>query len=587
MITKIAMKNFRGHPEVLLEFGPGVNLIRGKNEAGKTTVGHAIAFAFYGVDLNGIKNPDHLITFEQDSCEVSLLTDKAQFVRSKRRGNTSGIKFSKIGVPLIASNQTTLAERLGMSFDLFASCVHVGYFMKNLDQKRKMEVISQIIRMDRKEILLGLFHGMGGPAGSSLPRCVRLEKPLQDATAVANERRVVQNQLSADQGALSQVEEQAREFQQGGLSADTALLESQIHQLEARMELFRLYQQELSRYRLLISRAKEVEESNRRKLEEKQRLELELQAMEVAPDHELKVLEDRSVSVQLKIEEMKKKLKPLPAEPVLPRSLEEPTCTRCGQVIPEKLRDSVVQERENILNQYNKQAREVADYNQEVTRTIEHLQKEFDSLLTRKADLFRAKASWESKQSSLSQRLKDLVPQEVSIPGAPAKPPGDEAEISKKLHELHGTKQAAQMWASKKEILSQKRETLLRAIDQRASQVSLLKIWEDSLKKLPEAETRSVLAQLSMPGVEVGFSEEGLQFMDDRRVPYESLSTGRQMKMDLEIAKLFQRYTGQPGFYFLDNADLMDEYEQYLPKDAQIFIAKVDPSVQSVQVVVM
>lgn len=48
MIKSIHLKNFRQHEDLHLEFGAGVTVMRGANEAGKSSVFEAIAFALFG-----------------------------------------------------------------------------------------------------------------------------------------------------------------------------------------------------------------------------------------------------------------------------------------------------------------------------------------------------------------------------------------------------------------------------------------------------------------------------------------------------------------------------------------------------------
>lgn len=48
MLKKIALKNFRQHTDKVIDFKDGFNLIRGQNEAGKSTVLAAAAYALYG-----------------------------------------------------------------------------------------------------------------------------------------------------------------------------------------------------------------------------------------------------------------------------------------------------------------------------------------------------------------------------------------------------------------------------------------------------------------------------------------------------------------------------------------------------------
>lgn len=48
MIKTLQLKNFRQHTDLALSFDQGVTVLRGANEAGKSTVFEAIAYALFG-----------------------------------------------------------------------------------------------------------------------------------------------------------------------------------------------------------------------------------------------------------------------------------------------------------------------------------------------------------------------------------------------------------------------------------------------------------------------------------------------------------------------------------------------------------
>lgn len=50
MLTKLELHNFRQHKNLSLNFNPGVTVIRGANESGKSSLFEAITFALFGVD---------------------------------------------------------------------------------------------------------------------------------------------------------------------------------------------------------------------------------------------------------------------------------------------------------------------------------------------------------------------------------------------------------------------------------------------------------------------------------------------------------------------------------------------------------
>ena len=146
MITEINYRNFRGHNENF-KFGSGRNIIRGPNEAGKSTIKEAIAFAWMSTDSQGTKNPDHLITVGQDIMDVQLKTARAAFWRKKKRGSTSEVKLQREGIPDVKLSQSDLMTQIGVSHDVFMSSWLVGHFMA-LKSDTKLKVLGEIAKSD-------------------------------------------------------------------------------------------------------------------------------------------------------------------------------------------------------------------------------------------------------------------------------------------------------------------------------------------------------------------------------------------------------------------------------------------------------
>ena len=48
MITSLTLSHFRQHVDLTVDFLPGLNVLRGKNENGKTSTLESILYALYG-----------------------------------------------------------------------------------------------------------------------------------------------------------------------------------------------------------------------------------------------------------------------------------------------------------------------------------------------------------------------------------------------------------------------------------------------------------------------------------------------------------------------------------------------------------
>jgi exonuclease SbcC len=588
MISKITLKNFRGHKETTLEFGPNVNKLIGPNEAGKTTVGHAIAFAFYGTDLFGNSNPDHLINFEHGSCEVIVATDKAIFHRSKKRGATSIIKVGRIGIPLETATQTNLTKLIGLTPEVFISCFSVGHFMR-LDSKKQMEVVSQIASVDRSKLLRSLIDT--AYADRTLPTCVKLERPLVDAANVATERRKIQNVLSADQGALVQVEAILADITKDAGNQNESELNQIIATLQAKKDLHTLYSQELSIYKVALARHNMVISENERKQNEAKRV---LAEIALAKSHvsDISNLVEAEKLCKQSLEQNNQYLavntKAPPSVPKLPEIREEATCSRCGQVVPEKLRESVLSERETLLNNYNAEARDVATHNQVVKEKYESEKKEIELKLISIKERISISRSASEKIRFLESQLLSLEQQLTKEPSPPTKPDGDDGTISKELQEYSSRLHHIKVMRERYESTVSKKKELSKQITERFALAEYYASLESALKRMPEEEVKLTLSMLAVDEALVNLVDGQLQVTDLLSVPYQCLSTGRQMKTDFQLAVRFQELLansgkGVPQFYFLDNADLVDNYKKYLPP-VQVFVAEVNPTSTELEV---
>ena len=48
MLVKLVLTKFKKHEDLTVNFVSGLNVIRGLNEAGKSSIYHAISYALYG-----------------------------------------------------------------------------------------------------------------------------------------------------------------------------------------------------------------------------------------------------------------------------------------------------------------------------------------------------------------------------------------------------------------------------------------------------------------------------------------------------------------------------------------------------------
>jgi DNA repair exonuclease SbcCD ATPase subunit len=88
MFLQLRATNFRQHRELNVTFTPGVNALRGKNEAGKTTILEAIAYVMFGAKI-ALRQPiDEVVTWGEKSSSLKAELD-AQINGVTYRGKRS------------------------------------------------------------------------------------------------------------------------------------------------------------------------------------------------------------------------------------------------------------------------------------------------------------------------------------------------------------------------------------------------------------------------------------------------------------------------------------------------------------------
>ncbi len=109
MIKTLTLKNFRKHEDLQLNFSEGLTVIRGSNEAGKTTVGEAILYAYFGAST--LREPlEKVVTYTkpENSLKVAL-----EFTLD---GVDYKIVRGKSGAELAYSDQLVTGQRETRSF---------------------------------------------------------------------------------------------------------------------------------------------------------------------------------------------------------------------------------------------------------------------------------------------------------------------------------------------------------------------------------------------------------------------------------------------------------------------------------------
>jgi DNA repair exonuclease SbcCD ATPase subunit len=107
MLEKIHLKNFRQHEDLVVDLQPGMTVIRGSNEAGKSTVLEAIAYALFGV--KALRNSlDDVVTWGHDTKSLKVeLTFNLDGVVFTLRRSKAGAELTYDGGSVTGQTEVT------------------------------------------------------------------------------------------------------------------------------------------------------------------------------------------------------------------------------------------------------------------------------------------------------------------------------------------------------------------------------------------------------------------------------------------------------------------------------------------------
>jgi exonuclease SbcC len=128
MLNKLTLQYFRRHESLSIDFTTGINVIRGANEAGKTTIHQAISYALFGAKALG-QPIDEVVTWgiEPRKLKVTLVLTvggvKHTFTRSKGSAEvvvdlfngpfvTGQIEVSNFAASLLGADATSASKLL-------------------------------------------------------------------------------------------------------------------------------------------------------------------------------------------------------------------------------------------------------------------------------------------------------------------------------------------------------------------------------------------------------------------------------------------------------------------------------------------
>lgn len=582
-----------------LKFSEGINIIQGPNESGKSTVAEAIAVTFCGVDASGGKSPDHLITEGQNEFSTVVVTNKTTLRRKKKRGATSVLEI-ETGAGVIKPTQSEFQKMLKMSAPAWLSLWKTGFFT-SLSAKEQMAVISELMPVDGFQILEQ--KGIMDQINTYTPyikNTIKLLNCKREAELIATERRNQQNLVSRKQGEVDGLMAQVNAIQgaTNKESIDIESYEGMLNDLRAQLSEIDGYESAVNLYNTNNARFAEKEKTLFAKQKELADVKALVTTQDVS-DEDIAKMEQELNEARALAQGFVNSKKPLPAPPHRGKMPDTPECPTCLRSIDNADRTIFIKHQEEAFNAYNKEAREIADYNKDLDDKIKNindlglkLKKKYDDAILSK------KIAAENKKTQ-DARMK-VIETDISVlenylkenkPAAPKQPEimqkKTKASLSKEIEETFAQITTMRQGETGAAEFKKKIQILEQDIQKLNTEIEVLAVVEKAVAHMPLLKTAIILENLHIEGIQLSIEDDALTIKDGMNVPYSSLSAGRKIKTSIKLCLKLRELAGKnaPPWLFVDDADLMDEWKDLMPEGLQIFVAKVDANISEVMVV--
>lgn len=227
----LTLQNFKSHRDLTVEFGDTTK-ITGDNAQGKSSIGEAVTWSLYGIDLLGNKLDPTPVTYEADETLVSLLFNDGQkdvqLSRSLKKGKAA---YYINEVPSKAGVFNEILDNL-FNKDLFLSLFNPNYFftMKWTDQRAM--VLQYVTAPANKEV----FKALPKAQGDKLAALVK-KHSLSDIEKLHREKKTkLDKQYIAAQSKTKtlkeQLEEDAPRVPLESLQAEKAIFTKQLNEVQ-------------------------------------------------------------------------------------------------------------------------------------------------------------------------------------------------------------------------------------------------------------------------------------------------------------------------------------------------------------------
>ncbi|MFP7171921.1 AAA family ATPase [Terribacillus halophilus] len=227
----LTLQNFKSHRDLTVEFGDTTK-ITGDNALGKSTIGEAVSWLLYGIDLLGSKLDPTPVTYEADETLVSLLFHDGQkdvlLSRSLKKGKASYY------INEVPSKAGEFNEILDSLFDknLFLSLFNPNYFFTLKWTDQRAMVLKYVTAPANKEV----FKALPKAQGDKLAALVK-KHSLSDIEKLHREKKTkLDKQYIAAQSKTKtlkeQLEEDAPRVPLESLQAEKSVFTKQLNEVQ-------------------------------------------------------------------------------------------------------------------------------------------------------------------------------------------------------------------------------------------------------------------------------------------------------------------------------------------------------------------
>ena len=601
-LASLSAIDFRLWEGMTIDFPPTESLgvitraLEGRNGAGKSSFIEAVIFALTGRDSSGGQAPAHLIRTGASRAVVCLKTEHWVVERSITRKNNSTLKFSRIseGVQLSPTmtqvTQTELRELLGLSEQLLIASMLPGFFMRQPAEKR-LGILSEVTpKIDRNSLVAQM--------------CAKDPQWVTACVGDLNAKIKIPHYTVV---AFKRIEKQKRKsFLEGKFKACQDILEKDLEPPVPPVELNTYeylgeiiasrtrYQDELLSY----TRRRSVRESILSENEKKRRLEADL----CEKISECLTKRSQVVVDWAEYKRLQQCLKQYPPQPVIKSVPDYDHCPTCGQAVGSSYKEKV-QSENTLSRQVHEAAVEaVSEFNAPIMAMMDELHAENSSKEALNHEIDAENKHKDALRSSLERQLSGCepmpVPDEVMLPEPP--------QIAHSEEEVRKIKSVCESYHRAKGAYEKARETQINA------RLTMMEINEDTklldtvirdfenlevaLRELPqtEANLKQRFFRLRPENLCVT-TENGVEISDENQVPYECMSAGQRMRVDVEICITLQELVLNMdkdairvlAAIFVDDFDLADWKDQVgFPMGVirEVYLAHVDSKREALSV---